>query len=182
MSANDRTGVGGGSGEWGTPPDLFKRLDYRFQFDYDPFASHANALCSRYSTVDGTYDRLGTANVVMDDGHDGLTADWGHARVFMNPPFSRGLMEPCIEKAFNERNNAQVIVALVPASTETRWFQNFILPHCHIDWLPRRVNFIHPPTRCVDRTGKECTHELNAAIKDPPAGMVIATFKTELMP
>lgn len=162
MTANDRTGVGSGSGEWRTPPDLFARLNRRFQFNYDAFASHENALCGSYSTVDGTF------SYGLDYPEDGLSFNWQCLRVFMNPPYTRGLIEQCVEKAFNERDNAAIIVALLPAATETRWFQRYILPYCHIDWLPKRVRFIDPVTLQVGGS--------------PPSGMVIATFKTELMP
>ena len=184
MTANDKTGVGAGSGEWRTPPELFARLNRRFQFDYDAFASHDNALCELYSTVDGTFYRA--ADPVMYYGHeteDGLTFSWQDRRVFMNPPYTRGLIEKCVEKAYNERNDAAIIVALIPAATETRWFQQYILPHCHIDWLPKRVVFIHPNFECGPKcqTGKR-PHKLGEPGDDPPSGMVIATFKTELMP
>ncbi len=162
MTANDRTGVGAGSGEWRTPPELFARLNRRFQFDYDAFASHENALCDDYSTVDGTHD-CGD----WFPEFNGLTFPWDGHRVFMNPPYTRGLIEQCVEKAFNERDNAAIIVALIPAATETRWFQRYILPHCHIDWLSKRVRFIDPVTLQVGGS--------------PPSGMVIATFKTDLM-
>lgn len=161
MTANDRTGVGAGSAEWRTPPDLFARLNRRFQFDYDAFASHENALCGCYSTTEGTW--IDGA----DDARDGLTFPWEGRRVFMNPPYSRGLIEQCVEKAYSERDRAAIIVALIPAATETRWFQRYILPHCHIDWLSRRVRFIDPVTLQVGGS--------------PPSGMVVATFKTDLM-
>ena len=167
MTANDRTGVGTGSAEWRTPPDLFARLSRRFQFDYDAFASHENALCDLYSTVGGTFTRLGDDPGHYPEDGDGLTFSWEDRRVFMNPPYSRGLIEQCVEKAYEERDNAAIIVALIPAATETRWFQRFILPHCHIDWLPKRVRFIDPVTLQVGGS--------------PPSGMVIATFKTDLM-
>lgn len=178
LTANDRTGVGAGSAEWRTPPDLFARLNRRFEFDYDAFASHENALCDGYSTSEGTFRKYGSGHRPWGSlgqhvganwfpQQDGLTFGWKNLRVFMNPPYTRGLIEQCVEKAFNERDNAAIIVALIPAATETRWFQRFILPHCHIDWLPRRVRFIDPVTLQVGGS--------------PPSGMVIATFKTELM-
>ena len=163
MTANDRTGVGSGSGEWRTPPELFEILNERFVFDYDAFSSHENALRWIHSTNSGTFrgpDRVSDA--------DGLTYNWQGLRVFMNPPYTRGLIEQCVEKAFSERDNAAIIIALIPAATETRWFQRYVLPHCHIDWLPKRVRFIDPVTLQVGGS--------------PPSGMVIATFKTELMP
>ena len=168
MTANDRTGVGAGSGEWRTPPELFARLNRRFRFDYDAFASDENHLLPYYSTVTRTIYKTVYDRPAIVAGLDGLKYSWDECRVFMNPPYTRGLIEQCVEKAYNERDNAAIIVALIPAATETRWFQRYILPHCHIDWLSKRVRFIDPVTLQVGGS--------------PPSGMVIATFKTELMP
>ncbi len=173
MTANDRTGVGAGSAEWQTPPELFERLHRRFKFDYDAFASHENALCDTYSTIDGTFVNIGghpshSIEPLMENGHDGMRYDWTGRRVFMNPPYSRGFIEQAVQKAAGERHNAEIIVALLPASTDTRWFQHYVLPFAHIDWLPKRVRFINPAT------GEPGT--------SPPGGSIIATFKTDLTP
>ncbi len=168
MAANDRTGVGAGSAEWQTPPELFERLHRRFKFDYDAFASHENALLPLYSTVKGTfYGPLAVPALPFTDCH-GLQLDWAGRRVFMNPPYSRGFIEQAVQKAAGERFTAEIIVALLPASTDTRWFQQYVLPFAHIDWLPKRVRFIDP------ETGEPGT--------SPPGGSIIATFKTDLMP
>lgn len=161
--AQDKTGVGSGSMEWQTPPDLFAWLARRFEFNFDAFASHENALCSTYSTTEGTFVR--GKHPILLSPHDGLSQSWAQRRVFMNPPYSRGLIEQCIEKAYNERNNAQIIVALIPASTETQWFQKYILPYCHVEFLPRRVRFIDPAT---GQPGQS-----------PPSGSVVAIFKQD---
>ena len=172
MSAHDKTGVGHGSAEWRTPPELFARLNRRFLFDYDAFASHDNALCDLYSTVDGTFRKVGNSPyqerlyTIADEG-DGLTFNWQNLRVWLNPPYSRGLIDQCVEKAYEERNNAAIIVALLPAATETRWFQRWILPYCHVDWLPKRVRYIDPVTL---KPGGS-----------PPSGSVVATFKADLI-
>ena len=171
--------VGGGSADWQTPPDLYARLNRRFRFGHDAIASHENALCDRYSTADGTFHRVPGAGVFPGQfkgarepdklsSDDGLMLDWTGLRVWMNPPFTRGFIEQAVEKAYNERENAEIIVALLPAATETRWFQNFILPHCDITWLPRRVRFINPET--------------GEPGDSPTIGHVIAVFKSELLP
>ncbi len=163
--------VGGGSAEWETPPELFKRLNRRYRFDYDAFASHDNAVTLHYSTEDGTFHRLANTTVLDPYGEtseaDGLTHDWSGLRVFMNPPFTRGFIEQAVQKAADSRDAAEIIVALLPAATETRWFQKWILPHCYIDWLPRRVHFINPET--------------GEPSNSPTTGHVIAVFKTELL-
>jgi phage N-6-adenine-methyltransferase len=156
--------------EWRTPPELFEWLNRRFRFNYDAFASHSNHLCDLYSSMEGTFDqrssiaRLGLSPLLVSPG-DGLNYPWLGSRVFMNPPYSRGLIEQCIEKAYNERNDAAIIVALIPASTETQWFQRYILPHCHIEWLPKRVRFIDPET--------------GEPGQSPPSGSVVAIFRQD---
>lgn len=128
-----------GNDEIRTPRWLFDQLNEQFQFDYDPFASHENALTDFYSTADGTYSTGGH----MEDPAHGLQYPWMGCRVFMNPPYSRGLVMRCIEKAVSERNNAAIIVALVKADTSTKWFQ-LLMEHSFIEWLPRRVKYEHP--------------------------------------
>jgi phage N-6-adenine-methyltransferase len=163
--AQDKTGVGAGSMEWRTPPELFTRLNARFQFDYDAFASHENALCRQYSTMNGTFWRNEDGSWWEGSSDDGLAFDWSERRVWMNPPYSRDLIAKCVRKAVDERNKAQIIVALIPASTETMWFQQLVLPHCHIEWLPRRVRFIDPET--------------GEPGQSPPSGSVIAIFRQD---
>ena len=167
MTASNRTRVGAGSGRGRTPPDLFDWLNRRFQFDYDAFASHENALRDLHSTTEGTFCASGWADAdrtirgqLFVSELTGLEYDWSDLHVYMNPPYSRGLINDCVRKAWSERNKAAIIVALLPAATETHWFQDYILPWCHIDWLPKRIEFIDPVTL--------------------PSGMVIATFKDDL--
>ena len=176
-----------GTAEWGTPPELFALLHRRFQFDYDAFASHENALCPVYSTVDGTYQQRGPCRCSEPEwcsdrerrsSRDGLDFDWSGRRVFLNPPYSRGLIDRCVAKAYEERHRAAIVVALLPANTETDWFQRYVLPHCHIYYLPKRPHFIHPNFKCSET----CDHAQGRPAKNPKGAFVVATFKTELMP
>ncbi len=124
-----------------TPRELLDRLYRAFRFDYDAFASHDNAygLCQYYSTMDGTFHR--SLGKVSDS--DGLASSWEGMRTFMNPPYSRGLVEKCVDKAIAERNNAAIIVALIKVDTSTRWWQK-LAAVSHIDYLPKRVKYVHP--------------------------------------
>lgn len=175
MSANDRTGVGSGSGEWQTPPDLFARLHRRYAFDYDAFASHANTLCHVYSTAEGTFRHAawGTREVldgphIKLDDKTGLDADWSNARVFMNPPYGRGFIGKAIGKAMAERDRAAIIVALLPASTDTLWFHQCVQPYADVTFLRKRVRFVDPAT------GKPG--------ESPPGGSMIVVWRSELQP
>lgn len=156
MTVHDRTGVGAGSAEWQTPYDLFVRLNLRFQFDYDAFASHANALCRTYSTVEGTFRKGCRLCLPGDtpcseheqiDSLDGLRQDWSGRRVFMNPPYSAGLIGRCVAAAARWRNEARVIVAVLPDSRDTRWWDEHVRPYAD-DYSLGRVRFIHGPENC----------------------------------
>lgn len=169
MSANDRTGVGAGTGEWQTPPALFRRLNETFAFTYDAFASHGNHLRGLYSTAEGTW----LSGFVVEgavqipprkagDG-DGLTYPWEAQRVFMNPPYTRGFIERAMAKAAAERDSAALIVALIPAATDTRWFHESVLPFAWVEFLPKRVRFVNP------ETGEEGA--------SPPGGHCIVVYR-----
>lgn len=52
--------------EWETPTAFFKALDAEFHFTLDPCATHENAKCKRYYTIED----------------DGLTQNWGGRESF----------------------------------------------------------------------------------------------------
>lgn len=120
----------GGKAEWRTPPALFAELDRRYRFDYDAFASYENALCIRYSTAVGTYEKGVSHHLRLPDRlideRDGLTYPWEGRRVFLNPPFSRGFIDKVLNKVYSEIDRADVIVALLPDDRSTRWYRNYI--------------------------------------------------------
>ena len=146
-----------GKQDWGTPPKLYQRLNEWFAFTYDAFAGHENALCEDYSTENGTYrkrrmspnDLPGYEQLSMLDG---LQNDWVGRRVFMNPPYSAhkgehtACLTCCMAKAYSERENADIIVALIPFDPSTRWWQNYVEGHCFVVPLPKRVKFVGAPS------------------------------------
>ncbi len=94
--------------EWTTPQDLFVSLDNVFHFTLDPCGTKQNAKCRRYFTKQT----------------DGLKQRWG-GRVFMNPPYGREIGK-WVEKAYGEsRSNAELVVCLLPARTDTRWWHEW---------------------------------------------------------
>lgn len=110
--------------EWGTPQDFFNRLDALFHFTLDPCATAENHKCERYFTKE----------------IDGLIQPW-LGRVFMNPPYGREIPK-WMEKAESEsRVRASLVVCLVPARTDTRWFQRALKMSSAIVFLPGRLTF-----------------------------------------
>lgn len=99
---------------WGTPPDLFDKLARNFgPFDLDPCGAAGNYV----SESCGTY---------YHSASSGLVHPW-RGRVFMNPPYGRGLLD-WVVKATTEvyMGNAERVVALLPVRTDTRWWQRYV--------------------------------------------------------
>lgn len=112
--------------EWPTPWPLFRRYDARYHFDLDVCASTENAKCARYFTR----------------AEDGLAQDWTGV-CWMNPPYKRGVIRCWVQKAAQEvaLGRALVVVALLPARTDTEWWHTWVMPHARIRFLKGRVTF-----------------------------------------
>ena len=96
--------------EWATPMETFAALDAEFHFDLDPCATDSNHKCADYYTKED----------------DGLTMDWGGRRVFCNPPYGRAI-SAWVEKCYYEsRKPDTLVVALLPARTDTAYFHDYI--------------------------------------------------------
>lgn len=96
--------------EWSTPSAFFSALDAEFHFNLDPCATRQNAKCSDFYTID----------------IDGLTQNWGGRRVFCNPPYGRAIRDWVRKCAQESRKPGTVVVALLPARTDTGWFHDYI--------------------------------------------------------
>lgn len=94
--------------EWATPQDFFDELDREFEFDLDPCCTEENAKCRRYYTKED----------------DGLNQPW-FGLVFMNPPYGREIGK-WVAKAASEAKNGALVVCLLPARTDTRWWHDHI--------------------------------------------------------
>lgn len=116
----------------GTDPTLFAKLDARFGFTLDVAASHANAKCERYYTIDD----------------DGLSQSWD-GRVWCNPPYSQ--IGAWVEKAWLEWwNNSELTVMLLPANRpEQGWWQDHVEPYRDRPRSPLRVEFLRGRQRFV---------------------------------
>ena len=103
------------SDHWATPKDFYEELNKEFDFDYDPCPLHAE--------------------------FDGLTIEWGQ-RNFINPPYSRKLKEAFVKKAITEAEQGKLCVMLLPVSTSTKLFHDYILPNAQdIRFVRGRIKF-----------------------------------------
>jgi phage N-6-adenine-methyltransferase len=111
------------SAEWETPDDLFRELDAEFHFNLDPAATEENARCTIFFTKE----------------MDGLSLPWAGFTVFCNPPYGRELPK-WVKKAAGEKT---LVVMLIPARTDTRYFHDYILGKAEIRFLRGRLHFIN---------------------------------------
>lgn len=109
---------------WATPQSFFDRLNTEFNFTLDPCADRDNAKCSRYYTADD----------------DGLAQDWAGERVFMNPPYGR-VIGDWVRKAYEESLKGALIVALIPARTDTRYWHDYVMRAKEIRIVKGRLKF-----------------------------------------
>ena len=100
---------------WATPKSFYDELDKEFRFDYDPCPLH---------------------------GTGGLQGDW-KKRNYINPPYSRALKEAFVKKAIEQANKERLCVMLLPVSTSTVLFHDYIKPKAkEIRFVRGRINFL----------------------------------------
>jgi hypothetical protein len=103
------------SDDWATPKDFYDKLNEEFNFDFDPCPLHAD--------------------------FDGLSIDWGNKN-FINPPYSRKLKEAFVKKAIEQSRKGRLCVLLLPVSTSTVLFHDYILPNKkEIRFVKGRIKF-----------------------------------------
>lgn len=72
---------------------------------------------------------------------NGLIQDWGGQRVYCNPPYGRTVGD-WVEKAAKEsRKENTIVVMLLPARTDTKWFHKYIYGRATIRFIRGRLKF-----------------------------------------
>jgi phage N-6-adenine-methyltransferase len=104
---------------------LFTAVDAYFHFTVDVCATPGNAKCGRYYTPD----------------QDGLQQSWQGEVAWCNPPYGRSITA-WVEKAAREaRDWNTVVVCLVPARTDTRWWHDYAMRAWAIWLVKGRLTF-----------------------------------------
>lgn len=112
------------STEWETPLDLFRLLDAEFHFDLDAAATDENAKCSRYFTK----------------RENGLQQEW-KTSVFLNPPYGISIGK-WVRKAYEEAHKGSLVVCLLPARTDVKWWHDFVMQAAEVRFIKGRVKFV----------------------------------------
>jgi len=120
--------------DWETPQWLFDELDKEFEFELDVCASRENQKIAFYFT----------------ERQDSLNIDWKSEldqsiiktyNCWMNPPYGRKIGK-WIKKANEEAKKGCIVVALLPARTDTKWFHEYIYKKHEIRFLKGRLKFV----------------------------------------
>ena len=111
------------SEEWETPQDLFNKLNNEFNFTVDVASSELNYKCKKHYT----------------QKEDGLVQNWNNEVAWCNPPYGRKIGE-WVKKASESK---AIIVMLLPARTDTKWFHNYIYNKQNIEirFIKGRLKF-----------------------------------------
>lgn len=112
------------SEEWATPQDFFNDLTKEFHFTLDPCATFENKKCDFFFSKE----------------IDGLRQSWGHQRVFMNPPYGKEIGR-WMAKARGAAGLGALVVCLVHARTDTKWWHEHVEGKAEVRFLKGRLNF-----------------------------------------
>ncbi|MGX4802067.1 DNA N-6-adenine-methyltransferase [Bradyrhizobium guangdongense] len=146
---------------WETPAELGKQLSAAVGgFDFDPCAATTDRRKARVK-----------ANILLTAEDDGLAAQW-RGRVFVNPPYSRGIAD-WVEKCWRESQRGCVVIGLVPARLDTGWWHDYIANKADVFMLKGRLKFGASrtnapfPSAVVCWSGSpELVHRLTSAMTD----------------
>jgi site-specific DNA-methyltransferase (adenine-specific) len=110
--------------DWETPSRFFQALDEEFDFEIDVAATDSNAKCGNYYTK----------------AQDGLLQDWAGKRCFCNPPYGTEI-SAWVKKAYDESQRGALVVMLIPARTDTRYWHDYIFNKAEIRFIKGRLRF-----------------------------------------
>lgn len=110
--------------DWETPQELFALLQREFTLTLDVCATPTSRKCATYYTSE----------------QDGLRQRWT-GRCWMNPPYGRGI-GAWVVKARKESSQGATVVSLLPARTDTAWWQDHVMKASEIRLLKGRLTFV----------------------------------------
>jgi phage N-6-adenine-methyltransferase len=119
------------SENWETPKVLLEQLYNVFgAFDLDP--------CSPTSNGRTTFVK---AKAYFTEADDGLSLPW-FGTVFMNPPYGRSIHHWTAKaKAEVEQGNAKLVIGLIPARPDTRYWHRDVAGSASVLFLRGRLRF-----------------------------------------
>lgn len=113
--------------EWETPDAFFNKLNKFYDFDLDAAAREHNTKCNKFLT-------------------NAFKETWNGNTIWCNPPYSgyKGL-EKWIGEFITQSYIRNRIIVLVPASTDTFWWQQAVKRAKLVVFLKQRITFKGAP-------------------------------------
>lgn len=121
--------------DWGTPRDLFNRLDDIYNFEVDLCARDDNALCGRWITPEVDFLALPLSDNWLS------TPAWK----WCNPPYGKCGCGPFVDKLMDLYN----VVTLVPFSPGSKWFRKIWTHASYVVVIHGRLQFHGAPNRAM---------------------------------
>ena len=110
--------------DWETPKKVYDLYNRRYHFKLDAAASAHNTKAEFY----------------FDKEIDSFTQDWyKYKTVWLNPPYGRGVLQ-WVRKAYIEAMNGALVVMLLAARTDTKWFHEYCVKG-EIHFIRGRLKF-----------------------------------------
>lgn len=117
--------------DWEIPDEFFDGLDKEFHFLIDICASKGNSKCELYVTE--KTDALSMKNWACG-------AYTIPQAIWCNPPYGRNIGN-WVKKAYEESYKDCLVVMLLPARTDTKWFHDHIYGKAEIRFIKGRLTF-----------------------------------------
>ena len=144
MSKNRTKENGSTNDDWETPNYLLEKIREEFGYFYDP--------CP------------------LKSKEDGLSISWKDVN-YINPPYNITDKPKFIKKAFEEFKKGKTCIILVPATTETKWFHELVVPYAEVRLIKGRVRF-----KGYNSKGEYVTN------KTGQSGSMLIIFKPNISP
>lgn len=142
------------SDNWQTPPDLMQVLNQRYKFTTEVAAAADNRALP------------GLPYLGLDNGLDALDPNnpWGEMN-YCNPPYSK--IGPFVEAAERQARYCQSTLLLIPAYTDTKYWQGII------DYAAQDVELLRGRLRFWDngKPGKDTARFPSATVLFTPYGI-----------
>jgi phage N-6-adenine-methyltransferase len=106
--------------EWATPQATFDKLNKQYQFGLDVCALQSSAKTDAWYGPD--HPDVSRRNGLQQD----WTTDANGQPIWMNPPYGRTIGD-WMQKAVKATEEGATVVCLIPARTDTSWFQDTVL-------------------------------------------------------
>ena len=114
------------TGEHETPDWLFEKLNAIYSFDLDAAASSENHKCSKYYTKED----------------NSFSKDWNldGQSIWLNPPYGKEIGK-WLGKAYLTAQAGAKVICLLPARTDTKWFQHAAPKAEYVLFVKGRLKF-----------------------------------------